>query len=215
MKWVLSVGLTSEPHAGVCWGSQGEELDLCPSVTWRARYRSSPASVLGLGAKPAPLRPEDEGQGRLPLTPPTQQGVWDFRSPPNLSRLEPHLGPPLRPACQPPHASPLPPPATGSVHFGVPGQASQAGRSAGVGRGGWHPRGPAGERQGEKARTRCPGAPKRAAGFRVRIRRTPTPPTYSSRPRRIQLPDRAQTTTPTMPRGNYTSRNAPLRAPAQ
>ena len=106
-------------------------------------------------------------------------------------------------------------PATGSVHFGMPGQPSQAGRSAGVGRGGCHPHGPAGERHGERARTRCLGAPQRAAGFRVRIRRTPTPPTYSSRPRRIQLRGRAQTTTPTVPRGSYTSRHAPLRAPAQ
>lgn len=60
-----------------------------------------------------------------------------------------------------------------------------------------------------------PGRPQKSSRISVRNLRTPTPPTYSSRPRRIQLPDRAQTTTPTMPRGNYTSRNAPLRAPVQ
>lgn len=62
---------------------------------------------------------------------------------------------------------------------------------------------------------RTPQRPQRAAGSRVRIRQTRTPSTYNSRPRKIQLAARTRTTTPTMPRENYMSQNAPLRAPAQ
>lgn len=107
------------------------------------------------------------------------------------------------------HMPPLPPPATGSVHFGVPGQASQADASAGVGRAAGTPTVPL-ESVKERKRERDAWAPpKEQPDFGPEPADTDTASTYSSRPRRIQLPDRAQTTTPTMPRGNYTSRNAP------
>lgn len=146
---------TSEPHARVSRGSQGDGLSLGSSVA--GGPGQGPLQPRYLGATPAPLRTEDEDQGRplLPRPPSILQNIPGHSLAPKSLWREPPLGPPLglRASLNTPPPAPDPPISRRLDNLArqdaLRGEGGERDRCQPRG-----PRGPAGERPAEKVQKR-------------------------------------------------------------